>query len=137
MLSLNLELCYLLLQPKIKYTASNQLELHFEDRYIIFSWQVSNVHSKTLIFYHFLVLINCESQSCKTKVKSLTCKFKGSPLNLTLRLKWLQPTCRFGDRTEVYTTKTSLTDSTKPHLKYFEKALLGDGGWICCNLYTY
>lgn len=45
----------------------------------------------------------------------------------------VQPTCHFGDWTEVYTTKTTLIDSTKPHLKYLEKALLGDGGW----LYTY
>lgn len=80
MLSLNLELYYLLLQPKIKYTASNQLELHFEDRYIIFPWQVSNVHSKTLIFYHFLVLINCESQSCKTKVSPYPVSSKAAHL---------------------------------------------------------
>ena len=58
---------------------------------------------------------------------------------MTLRLKWLQPTCHFGDRTEVYTTKTSLTDSAKPHLKHFEKAfyLSSNGGWICYTLITH
>lgn len=71
MLSLNLELYYLLLQPKIKYTASNQLELHFEDRDIIFPWQVSNVHSKTLIFCHLLVLIKLIVKVSPVKQKSV------------------------------------------------------------------
>ena len=56
-----------------------------------------------------------------------------------MRLKWLQPTCHFGDRTEVYTTKTSFTDSAKPHLKYFEKAFIYQvmvAGYVIPLLYT-
>ena len=39
---------------------------------------------------------------------------------------------KFGGQTECI-----MGNSKIENLKYFEQALLGDGGWICYNLYTY